>query len=90
MNPELEALLQRQLEQIAERAPRTHSLLQEDAALAAEAADVFVASDFVVRSLVQDDTLLADALASGELRKARSAADYAQLLAALGDAASVD
>ncbi len=80
--PELAPLLSRQLEHLSERAPRSHALLQQDARLAAQAARVLVASDFVCRSLMQDDALLADAMADGGFAAPRTAEAYRRLLAA--------
>ncbi|MGC4028772.1 MAG: bifunctional [glutamate--ammonia ligase]-adenylyl-L-tyrosine phosphorylase/[glutamate--ammonia-ligase] adenylyltransferase [Steroidobacteraceae bacterium] len=79
---ELAALLARQLEHLAERAPRSHALLQQDALLAAQAARVLVASDFVCRSLIQDDALLSETMAAGGFAEPRTEQVYRQLLAA--------
>ncbi|MEY2853890.1 MAG: hypothetical protein RL030_1022, partial [Pseudomonadota bacterium] len=79
----LAALLASQLAQLAERAPRTHALITGDPRLSAEAARVLIGSDFVHRSLMRDDALLADALGSGALHGGRILADYRALLAEL-------
>lgn len=81
--PELAALLARQREQLAERAPSTHALLQQ-APLAAQCERVFIGSDFVHHALVRDDALLPGLVAEGGLARPRTAQDYGALLAACG------
>jgi [glutamine synthetase] adenylyltransferase / [glutamine synthetase]-adenylyl-L-tyrosine phosphorylase len=90
----LNDLLRARTAQLAERAPRSWALIQAKPDLRDVINTVLLGSDFVHRSLIQDDELLASLHASGGLSRARSRADYTALLgemdsAALGDEVSI-
>jgi [glutamine synthetase] adenylyltransferase / [glutamine synthetase]-adenylyl-L-tyrosine phosphorylase len=83
---ELEALSNRQFAQLAERARQTTALLQADATLRHAACQVFLGSDFVLRSVIQDDGLLQALVASGDLATVRTFQDYRALFASITEA----
>jgi glutamate-ammonia-ligase adenylyltransferase len=74
---------QRQLDELAARAPATWRLLQEMPALMQQALRVLTGSEFVLRSLLQDDELLGDLAAQGALQSARAPEDYELAVARL-------
>ena len=74
-------LPQRQLDELAERAPASWALLQAEPALLQQAHGVLTGSEFVLRSMLQDDGLLAALWSEGALAAPRSPADYEALLA---------
>ncbi|MFO1502752.1 MAG: bifunctional [glutamate--ammonia ligase]-adenylyl-L-tyrosine phosphorylase/[glutamate--ammonia-ligase] adenylyltransferase [Steroidobacteraceae bacterium] len=76
-------LPQRQLDELAERAPASWALLQAEPALLQQAHGVLTGSEFVLRSMLQDDGLLAALWSEGALAAPRSPADYEALLARL-------
>lgn len=92
MSPGLAALLGLRRDALREAAPRTCAALDADPALARDAGQVLLASDFVARALTRDDALLPSLLADGSLDAARSAEDYRRLVAAAtpADAEPVD
>jgi glutamate-ammonia-ligase adenylyltransferase len=80
---QLAALVESRLAQLRDGAPRTAALLDSEPALAAEARQVLLGSDFVLRMLLRDDTLLERLWRDGALAAARSQQSYAVLLEAL-------
>ncbi|HMA11028.1 MAG TPA: hypothetical protein VKO83_04015, partial [Steroidobacteraceae bacterium] len=76
-------LPQRQLEELAARAPATWSLLQAGPELMQQAQRVLTGSEFVLRALLQDDALLGELLAAGALHDARTREDYDSAVARL-------
>lgn len=76
-------LPQRQLDDLAARAPATWQLLQSEPLLMQQACRVLWGSEFVLRSMLQDDGLLVALWREGALHAARSPADYQVLVARL-------
>ncbi|MBK6672650.1 MAG: bifunctional [glutamate--ammonia ligase]-adenylyl-L-tyrosine phosphorylase/[glutamate--ammonia-ligase] adenylyltransferase [Proteobacteria bacterium] len=74
---------QRQLDELAARSPATWQLLQAQPELRQQALRVLTGSEFVLRSMLQDDGLLAELWHGGALGNPRSATDYESLLARL-------
>jgi [glutamine synthetase] adenylyltransferase / [glutamine synthetase]-adenylyl-L-tyrosine phosphorylase len=78
-----EMLPQRQLEELQARAPATWRLLQSEPLLMQQACRVLWGSEFVLRSMLQDDDLLQTLWSGGALAAARTVDDYAALLTRL-------
>jgi [glutamine synthetase] adenylyltransferase / [glutamine synthetase]-adenylyl-L-tyrosine phosphorylase len=76
-------LPQRQLDDLAARAPATWRLLQAEPLLMQQACRVLTGSEFVLRSMLQDDELLPALWRDGALAAERSPGDYESLLARL-------
>jgi [glutamine synthetase] adenylyltransferase / [glutamine synthetase]-adenylyl-L-tyrosine phosphorylase len=76
-------LPQRQLDELATRSPATWRLLQAQPDLQLQAQRVLTGSEFVLRSMLQDDALLGELWSSGALEATRSAEDYQSMLARL-------
>lgn len=77
MTPTLAALLQRQRESLAERAPAVFAALAAaPPQVQAEADHVLLCSDFVLRALTALPSLLPQLLAEGALQQSRSLSDY--------------
>lgn len=79
----LAALVESRFTQLQEQAPRTAALLQAEPGLRDQAAQVLLGSDFVLRSLLRDDTVLETLWHSGALAAPRGKPDYGALVAAL-------
>ena len=77
MTPTLAALLQRQRQSLAERAPTVFAALAAaPAQIQAEADHVLLCSDFVLRALITLPALLPQLLAQDALQQARSLSEY--------------
>src|ERR1041384_7394093 len=76
---ELAGCIDSRLAQLAEHAPRTAGLLDAHPALAAQARQVVLGSDFALRTMMRDDDALETLWRDGALAAARNSADYAKL-----------
>jgi len=83
-------LLLARLAQLQERAPQTWQLLEGDTALLDQCRRVLLGSDFVQRSLMQDDQLLAALVAEGRLQRPTGLPEYQALLATVSARCGVD
>jgi glutamate-ammonia-ligase adenylyltransferase len=79
----LAGCIESRLAQLAEHAPCTTALLQAQPALAAQARQVLLGSDFALRAMIRDDGALEALRRDGALTTARSTTDYAQLVEVL-------
>ena len=83
MNPDIEQLQEQQLAQLRERAPAAWQLLQAEPRLLQQARQVLLGSDFALRSLIQDETLLGELHGSGALSAAQERVDFEAAVAQL-------
>jgi [glutamine synthetase] adenylyltransferase / [glutamine synthetase]-adenylyl-L-tyrosine phosphorylase len=88
--PAIRELLVARLAQLQERAPQTWKLLESDAPLRGQCQAVLVGSDFVQRSLIQDDQLLATLARAGRLQRATGLPEYNAILEAVAAECGVD
>ncbi len=88
--PTLQGLLDARLSQLQDGAPATWQLIAGDALLQQQCRAVLLGSDFVQRSLLQDDQLLPTLVREGRLQRAMDPAQYHALLQAVAAACGLD
>lgn len=76
-------LLDARLAQLQERAPQTWKLLESDPQLREQCQSALLGSDFVHRSLIRDDQLLAALLRDGGLQRSRDQSEWRGMLQAI-------